>query len=352
MKANPPVWRTILNEVSRPSYRVQPRPAPIPLKEDTYSTTERQGPGRAFWFEKAEDAQAFAIAKAEIGHKVIYDNYSPDYVWVSHTKKYTTEKARHVLALIDPVTPIEDEGEKDVEKPTPAPKDVAKKKPIKPVEEWSGDHLSERMWSTGDINQRDAKIRNLRSKRPEYVQKFGSEADNVMQADATRMVADPVANTVSPAAASAKKATQPSPIAQPGQSGKPGLMGVISASRDLLRRIGGRINEANESGIEPPEVSAATGPLRMQAARIVAKVLGSSRAGGRMQKYVPRGNTPEEMIDNAVPVFLQNKHDREAWMDGGEHLRLIRGMNIRWNTKLIEPKYRAIMGFIPQNSQN
>lgn len=107
-----PVWRTLLEDVTQPRSLVTQnetgsRVHRIPITEATYSTTERQGPGRAYWFEKADDARAFAVEKAKLGHKVIYDSYSPDYVWVSYSKKFTSEKVKQVLAGIDPIAVAE-----------------------------------------------------------------------------------------------------------------------------------------------------------------------------------------------------------------------------------------------------
>ena len=56
---------------------------------------EKQGPGRAYWFDNAEEALTFAQTKREKGHIVTFhEDYN--YVWVSNSWKKHNLRAQMV----------------------------------------------------------------------------------------------------------------------------------------------------------------------------------------------------------------------------------------------------------------
>jgi hypothetical protein len=57
---------------------------------------EKQGPGRAYWFDTVEEAKEFAEKKQAKGHIVTTDFANNTYVWVSNSWKKHSYAARLV----------------------------------------------------------------------------------------------------------------------------------------------------------------------------------------------------------------------------------------------------------------
>jgi hypothetical protein len=75
----------------------------VPVKKLPKPTeTERQGPGRAYWFETAKDAAQFAREKRRRGYYALVDSYEGDhYVWIC---KLTNKRAVDAAERgIDPI---------------------------------------------------------------------------------------------------------------------------------------------------------------------------------------------------------------------------------------------------------
>ena len=95
---------------------------------------------------------------------------------------------------------------------------------------------------------------------------------------------------------------------------------------------------------EPPQVTAAVIPLRYQAATVIAKTLGGSRISGKAADYKYAAGTPEVIINNAVREFLRRAHMPEMWQNAGRMLQLAYQMNIKWDSSILKPNHRKIMG--------
>ena len=96
--------------------------------------------------------------------------------------------------------------------------------------------------------------------------------------------------------------------------------------------------------LEPPQVTAAVIPLRYQAAIVIAKTLGGSRISGPSADYKYASGTPEVIVNMAVRDFLRRAHTPEAWQNAGRMLQLAYQMNIRWDSTILKPSHRKIMG--------
>jgi len=390
-----PIWRTLLEDVTQPRSRVSQngtgsRVHRIPITEATYSTTERQGPGRAYWFETADDARAFAVEKAKLGHKVIYDSYSPDYVWVSYSKKYTSEKVKQVLAGIDPVAVAEvgenalretpgtyvGSGQKPEYKPGPVKLSALIKYYAK---SWGGaqhlyhnviPNLKRQGRLVKDVPDYPAPTMREAAVSPETVRNQ-AKVVNTLQSRITNNPGEVAGNvqtakTMSPAQAKAALSIANTPTQTPGSQGVRSI--PMMQSLDLLQSLKLRMVEATRAELapqsakgkapigktdplvskgsgkkEPAPVTAAVTPLRYQAATVIAKTLGGARISGPMTDFKLAGGTPEQLINIALRAYLRVAHTVESWHTTGRMLELARSMNIKWDPTILSPSHRKIM---------
>jgi hypothetical protein len=74
------------------------------VTKKTWTDTEKQGPGRAYWFDSVEDAKAFAKQKKAKGHAILDNSESSKYVWISTTTKNHSGRTKEVMMGIDPTS--------------------------------------------------------------------------------------------------------------------------------------------------------------------------------------------------------------------------------------------------------
>jgi aryl-phospho-beta-D-glucosidase BglC (GH1 family) len=68
-----------------------------------WTGTEKQGSGRAYWFNNSKDAKSFAKEKGKAGHAVTYDKGSK-YVWHSFSSKKHSDTTKKIMHGIDPLS--------------------------------------------------------------------------------------------------------------------------------------------------------------------------------------------------------------------------------------------------------
>lgn len=94
------------------------------------------------------------------------------------------------------------------------------------------------------------------------------------------------------------------------------------------------INEAEEKD--------AMVPLRMQAAMVIAKSLGTVKGSGQSADLRISGGTPEAIVNQAIRVWLSGSHTNEGWALGAKMLKLAKSMGIKWDEKLVRQKLAPI----------
>lgn len=85
-------------------------------------------------------------------------------------------------------------------------------------------------------------------------------------------------------------------------------------------------------------------PLRMQAAMVVAKALGSVRGTGQLANFNVSSSSPEALVNQALRVWLSGSHTPEGWALGAKMLKLAKEMGIKWDEKLVRPATRKALG--------
>ena len=83
-------------------------------------------------------------------------------------------------------------------------------------------------------------------------------------------------------------------------------------------------------------------PLRMQAAMVIAKSLGSVKGSGQTADFRVSGGTPESIVNQAVRVWLSGSHTNEGWALGAKMLKLAKSMGIKWDENLLKGKLGPI----------
>ncbi len=85
-------------------------------------------------------------------------------------------------------------------------------------------------------------------------------------------------------------------------------------------------------------------PLRMQAAMVIAKALGSVRGTGQSIVFKASSSSPEAVVNQALRVWLSGSHTPEGWSLGAKMLKLAKEMGIKWDDKLVRPATRKALG--------
>lgn len=83
-------------------------------------------------------------------------------------------------------------------------------------------------------------------------------------------------------------------------------------------------------------------PLRMQAAMVIAKSLGTVKGSGQSVDLRVSGGTPESIVNQAIRVWLSGSHTNEGWALGAKMLKLAKSMGIKWDEKLVRQKLAPI----------
>ena len=83
-------------------------------------------------------------------------------------------------------------------------------------------------------------------------------------------------------------------------------------------------------------------PMRMQAAMVVAKALGSVRGTGQSTDFKVSSSSPEALVNQALRVWLSGSHTNEGWALGAKMLKLAKEMGIKWDEKLVRSKLAPI----------
>ena len=83
-------------------------------------------------------------------------------------------------------------------------------------------------------------------------------------------------------------------------------------------------------------------PMRMQAAMVVAKALGSVRGTGQSADFKVSSSSPEALVNQALRVWLSGSHTNEGWALGAKMLKLAKEMGIKWDEKLVRSKLAPI----------
>ena len=83
-------------------------------------------------------------------------------------------------------------------------------------------------------------------------------------------------------------------------------------------------------------------PMRMQAAMVVAKALGSVRGTGQSTDFKVSSSSPEALVNQALRVWLSGSHTNEGWALGAKMLKLAKEMGIKWDEKLLRGKLAPI----------
>lgn len=76
-------------------------------------------------------------------------------------------------------------------------------------------------------------------------------------------------------------------------------------------------------------------PMRMQAAMVIAKALGSVKATGQFADFKAVSGSPEALVNQALRVWMSGSHTPEGWALGAKMLKLAKDMGIKWDYKLI-----------------
>lgn len=83
-------------------------------------------------------------------------------------------------------------------------------------------------------------------------------------------------------------------------------------------------------------------PLRMQAAMVIAKSLGTVKGSGQSTDIRVSGGTPESIVNQAIRVWLSGSHTSEGWALGAKMLKLAKQMGIKWDDALVRQKLAPI----------
>lgn len=84
-------------------------------------------------------------------------------------------------------------------------------------------------------------------------------------------------------------------------------------------------------------------PLRMQAAMVIAKSLGSVKGSGQVAPDLKTsGGSPEAIVNQAIRIWLTGSHTPEGWALGAKMLKLAKQMGIQWDSKLVKSKLAPI----------
>ena len=84
-------------------------------------------------------------------------------------------------------------------------------------------------------------------------------------------------------------------------------------------------------------------PMRLQAAMVIAKSLGSVKGTGQIAPDIKiSGGSPESIVNQAIRVWLQGSHTNEGWALGAKMLKLAKHMGINWDEKLLKGKLAPI----------
>ena len=84
-------------------------------------------------------------------------------------------------------------------------------------------------------------------------------------------------------------------------------------------------------------------PMRLQAAMVIAKSLGSVKGTGQIAPEIKvSGGSPESIVNQAIRVWLQGSHTNEGWALGAKMLKLAKHMGINWDEKLLKGKLAPI----------
>jgi hypothetical protein len=83
-------------------------------------------------------------------------------------------------------------------------------------------------------------------------------------------------------------------------------------------------------------------PLRMQAAMVIAKSLGTVKQSGQSTELRISGGTPEAIVNQAIRVWLSGSHTPEGWALGAKMLKLAKSMGIKWDEKLVRQKLAPV----------
>ena len=100
---------------------------------------------------------------------------------------------------------------------------------------------------------------------------------------------------------------------------------------------------SDEEPITEADEKDAMVPLRMQAAMVIAKSLGTVKGSGQIGPDMRvSGGTPESIVNQAIRVWLSGSHTNEGWALGAKMLKLAKSMGIKWDEKLVRQKLAPI----------
>lgn len=100
---------------------------------------------------------------------------------------------------------------------------------------------------------------------------------------------------------------------------------------------------SDEEPITEADEKDAMVPLRMQAAMVIAKSLGTVKGSGQIGPDLRvSGGTPESIVNQAIRVWLSGSHTNEGWALGAKMLKLAKSMGIKWDEKLVRQKLAPI----------
>ena len=117
---------------------------------------------------------------------------------------------------------------------------------------------------------------------------------------------------------------------------------VANADKDVSAILDYMKYEEAEPVAEADEKKDAMVPLRMQAAMVIAKSLGSVKGSGQSTDLRVSGGTPESIVNQAIRVWLSGSHTNEGWALGAKMLKLAKSMGIKWDEKLVRQKLAPI----------
>jgi hypothetical protein len=117
---------------------------------------------------------------------------------------------------------------------------------------------------------------------------------------------------------------------------------VANADKDVSAILDYMKYEEAEPVAEADEKKDAMVPLRMQAAMVIAKSLGSVKGSGQSTDLRVSGGTPESIVNQAIRVWLSGSHTNEGWALGAKMLKLAKSMGIKWDDKLVRQKLAPI----------
>lgn len=113
-----------------------------------------------------------------------------------------------------------------------------------------------------------------------------------------------------------------------------------SASTDAAERAG-NVSESSKI-VEADQPKDAMVPLRMQAAMVIAKSLGTVKGTGQSTELRVSGSSPDAIVNQAIRVWLSGSHTPEGWALGAKMLKLAKSIGIKWDEKLVRQKLAPI----------